>query len=209
MASNNHNPYYGDWQQQQHQQWQQRHQQWQQQYQQWQQQNQQWQQQNQQWQQQQQQQYAYQLYGYYYPHYVQQQQPPPWPLALQQYPHQQYQRQQPKPKQPVDNEVHHCCGRRYIGRQNLAKHQENHKKCSECDYAAVKAFVLEHEAKEHGKAVQNTRTKPDGVVPPNAPKIDTPEELAAWIEARKRNWPTQANIERKVNHEHRPPFLSF
>lgn len=43
-----------------------------------------------------------------------------------------------------------------------------------------------------------TRSRPDGIAPPNAPKLDTPEKLAAWIAERKKNWPTPANIERRV-----------
>lgn len=35
-------------------------------------------------------------------------------------------------------------------------------------------------------------------MPPNAPRIETPEELEAWIIARKKNWPSKANVERKV-----------
>lgn len=44
----------------------------------------------------------------------------------------------------------------------------------------------------------NFSKKPDGVVPPNAPVLDTPEKIQAWIEARKKNWPSKANVERKV-----------
>lgn len=45
---------------------------------------------------------------------------------------------------------------------------------------------------------QKRPPRTDGVVPPNAPKIDTPEDLKKWIEERKRNWPSRQNIERKV-----------
>lgn len=44
------------------------------------------------------------------------------------------------------------------------------------------------------------RSRPDGVIPPNAPRIQTPEELQAWIEARKKNWPSKDNVERKVKN---------
>jgi hypothetical protein len=44
------------------------------------------------------------------------------------------------------------------------------------------------------------KRRADGIVPANAPKINTPEELAAWIEARKKNWPSKINVERKVMH---------
>jgi hypothetical protein len=42
------------------------------------------------------------------------------------------------------------------------------------------------------------RSRPDGIIPPNAPRIETPEDLAAWIAARKKNWPSKVNVERKV-----------
>lgn len=45
--------------------------------------------------------------------------------------------------------------------------------------------------------VPNSKSKPDGIVPFNAPKLDTPEALNAWIQARKKNWPSKANVERK------------
>jgi Nuclear fragile X mental retardation-interacting protein 1 (NUFIP1) len=40
--------------------------------------------------------------------------------------------------------------------------------------------------------------RPDGIVPPNAPKLDTPEDLKKWIEERKRNWPSERNVAQKV-----------
>lgn len=45
-----------------------------------------------------------------------------------------------------------------------------------------------------------TRSRPDGIAPPNAPKLDTPEKLAMWIAERKKNWPTPTNIERRVTY---------
>jgi hypothetical protein len=46
-----------------------------------------------------------------------------------------------------------------------------------------------------------TRSRPDGIAPPNAPKLDTPEKLAMWIAERKKNWPTPTNIERRTREE--------
>ena len=45
------------------------------------------------------------------------------------------------------------------------------------------------------------RSRPDGMIPPNAPRIETPEELEAWILARKKNWPTKDNVERKEKED--------
>ncbi|KAF7728324.1 nuclear fragile X mental retardation protein interacting protein 1 [Apophysomyces ossiformis] len=89
----------------------------------------------------------------------------------------------------------YCCNRWYKSSTALVNHQKQHISCPDCEFVGVKYLVQQHEETEHGKP--GKKRKPDGVVPSNAPKIDTPEELAAWIEARKRNWPSQANIERK------------
>lgn len=50
---------------------------------------------------------------------------------------------------------------------------------------------------QRDNSVYSLRSRPDGVIPPNAPRIDTPEELAAWIAARKKNWPSKDNVDRK------------
>lgn len=51
------------------------------------------------------------------------------------------------------------------------------------------------------------KTIPDGEVPANAPRLDTPEAIAAWIQERKKNWPSQSNVERKVNNTAEIAFL--
>ncbi|CEP13946.1 hypothetical protein [Parasitella parasitica] len=69
-----------------------------------------------------------------------------------------------------------------------------------CNHMCLKSVLEEHEEAAHGKERKENNKKPsrpDGVVPPNAPKISTPEELEAWIAARKKNWPSKDNIERK------------
>lgn len=39
------------------------------------------------------------------------------------------------------------------------------------------------------------------MIPANAPRIETPEELEAWIAARKKNWPSKVNMERKEQED--------
>ncbi|KAI9273056.1 hypothetical protein BDA99DRAFT_499904 [Phascolomyces articulosus] len=90
-----------------------------------------------------------------------------------------------------------CCNRYYRSAKAIEQHMAQHTQCSKCDFTAIKTVLDEHLAVEHGIGESKKKSKPDGVVPPNAPKIDTPEALAAWIEARKKNWPSKANMERK------------
>ncbi|KAI9314903.1 hypothetical protein BX666DRAFT_426660 [Dichotomocladium elegans] len=94
-----------------------------------------------------------------------------------------------------------CCNRWYRTAAARAQHAQSHLQCTECNFAGIKSILEEHKEVEHGiippGGSTRKKSKPDGVIPPNAPKINTPEELAAWIEARKKNWPSQSNVERK------------
>lgn len=88
-----------------------------------------------------------------------------------------------------------CCYTWFQSPEALQQHQSNHKKCHMCSYEAIKVLVEDHLYHTHG--VGERSKKPDGVVPVTAPKLDTPEAIQAWIAARKKNYPTAANIERK------------
>ncbi|KAI9019532.1 hypothetical protein CLU79DRAFT_836536 [Phycomyces nitens] len=92
-----------------------------------------------------------------------------------------------------------CCNRTYKSDTALEQHQKQHIQCpnSGCDFVGIKVVLEDHEETMHGKPKKNPN-RSDGVVPPNAPRLDTPEALAAWIAARKKNWPSEANIERKA-----------
>ncbi|KAI7884006.1 hypothetical protein K492DRAFT_235075 [Lichtheimia hyalospora FSU 10163] len=98
-----------------------------------------------------------------------------------------------------------CCNRWYRTLAAKEQHERNHIQCAMCSFSGIKAVMDEHMEIQHGQTPpegsSKKKNKPDGIVPPNAPKINTPEELAAWIEARKRNWPTKANVERKQREE--------
>ncbi|KAL9554196.1 hypothetical protein PS6_003557 [Mucor atramentarius] len=101
----------------------------------------------------------------------------------------------PSPKKPK-----FCCNRWLKSAIAVAQHEKLHIKCPSCDHMCLKSALEEHEEIAHGKERKETNKKPsrpDGVIPPNAPRIDTPEELAAWIAARKKNWPSKDNVERK------------
>jgi RPA family protein len=69
----------------------------------------------------------------------------------------------------------------------LQAHVEDHETCSQCPYSACAALVKEHRAL-HSSRVQaliNMR----------------PEEVEAWREERRRNWPTEENVRRKREEE--------
>ncbi|KAL9558839.1 hypothetical protein MBANPS3_000701 [Mucor bainieri] len=101
----------------------------------------------------------------------------------------------PSPKKPK-----FCCNRWLKSAIAVAQHEKLHIQCPSCDHMCLKSALQEHEEIAHGKERKETNKKPsrpDGVIPPNAPRIDTPEELAAWIAARKKNWPSKDNVVRK------------
>ncbi|KAI8354002.1 hypothetical protein BD560DRAFT_426935 [Blakeslea trispora] len=93
-----------------------------------------------------------------------------------------------------------CCNRVLKTAMAVIQHEKLHTKCPDCDHMCLPSVLEEHEELVHGK-VPLKKKAPDGIVPPNAPKINTPEELAAWIAARKKNWPSQANVERKEQED--------
>ncbi|KAI8138169.1 nuclear fragile X mental retardation-interacting protein 1-domain-containing protein [Fennellomyces sp. T-0311] len=93
-----------------------------------------------------------------------------------------------------------CCNRWYKSAKAVEQHMSQHMQCPDCAFSGIKTILDEHLAVEHGKG-ESKKSKPDGVAPPNAPKLDTPEALAAWIAERKKNWPSQANVERKKKEE--------
>jgi hypothetical protein len=39
----------------------------------------------------------------------------------------------------------------------------------------------------------------NNMIHPLAPKLNTPEDIAAWIAQRRKQWPTETNIQKKVN----------
>ncbi|KAI8984525.1 hypothetical protein BDF20DRAFT_860386 [Mycotypha africana] len=108
-----------------------------------------------------------------------------------------------KPEQPK-NRSKLCCNKWLKSSTAIAQHEKLHIKCPSCDFMCLPSVMAEHEEVYHGKINEDKKKKPpkaDGIVPPNAPKIETPEELEAWIAARKKNWPTKANLERKQQEE--------
>ncbi|KAI8073167.1 hypothetical protein BC940DRAFT_315921 [Gongronella butleri] len=89
-----------------------------------------------------------------------------------------------------------CCDRWYKSDLAYQQHCKQHIKCEQCDYQAIPVCMTNHLAEKHG--VGNLpKKKQDGIVPAGAPKLKTQQEIDAWIQARKKNWPSAANVERK------------
>lgn len=108
------------------------------------------------------------------------------------------------PNAPSAKKPKFCCNRWLKSAIAVAQHEKLHIKCPSCDYMCLKSALQEHEENAHGKAkIENDKkpSRPDGIIPPNAPRIETPEELAAWIAERKKNWPSKENVERKAKED--------
>ncbi|CAO3612043.1 unnamed protein product [Cunninghamella blakesleeana] len=105
-----------------------------------------------------------------------------------------------KSTEPINRQ---CCNRWYKTEHALTQHTKQHIRCEECGtFEATPNIVRDHKENVHGIIQPGKKPKkPDGVVPPNAPILDTPEKIQAWIEARKKNWPSKANVERKEKED--------
>lgn len=110
----------------------------------------------------------------------------------------------------------------------LKVHVAAHRSCPDCAYKASPSLVREHQKLTHGvqkeeneaetsTATTATTKKPDStparpglagakkqqisnqnMIHPLAPKLNTPEDIAAWIAQRRKQWPTETNIQKKV-----------
>ncbi|KAI7890096.1 uncharacterized protein EV154DRAFT_512453 [Mucor mucedo] len=97
-----------------------------------------------------------------------------------------------------------CCNRWLKSSIAVAQHEKLHIKCPSCEHMCLKSALQEHEENFHGKEKKESDKKPsrpDGIIPANAPRIETPEELEAWIAARKKNWPSKDNVARKEQED--------
>ncbi|KAI8344394.1 nuclear fragile X mental retardation-interacting protein 1-domain-containing protein [Chlamydoabsidia padenii] len=95
-----------------------------------------------------------------------------------------------------------CCFRYYKTQKALEQHRSGHVACTECsDFVGIRQLLQDHMETTHGAPKKNKKSIPDGVVPANAPRLDTPEAIAAWIQERKKNWPSLSNVERKKKQE--------
>jgi hypothetical protein len=104
-------------------------------------------------------------------------------------PHNQYQHQQPH-----SNLVCVPCERTFTQASQLAAHTQTHIKCSFCSLSAAKKVIQLHEEEVHGKV--DAAEVPEELKA-RIGKLETREEIAKWIEERKKNYPTEANVAKK------------
>ncbi|KAK0148389.1 Nuclear fragile X mental retardation-interacting protein 1 [Merluccius polli] len=78
------------------------------------------------------------------------------------------------------------CDRGFKTQEHHSEHMSQHIKCSfpDCNFTAHEKIVSLHWRNSHAPGSKRI-------------KLDTPEEIAKWREERRRNYPTQDNIEKK------------
>jgi hypothetical protein len=86
----------------------------------------------------------------------------------------------------VHTETFQCdaCEKLFPNQQHYQSHVAAHVKCTHCEFYAATKVVKMHEEDVHSS----------GVI---VSKLESPEEIANWIEERKRRYPTAANLAEK------------
>ncbi|GJJ72467.1 nuclear fragile X mental retardation-interacting protein 1 [Entomortierella parvispora] len=109
----------------------------------------------------------------------------------------------------------------------LKVHIAAHRSCPDCAYKASPSLVREHQKLTHGAQKDEDETEgstaatavarkldpaparqgplggkkqqmsSQNLIHPLAPKLNTPEDIAAWIAQRRKQWPTETNIQKK------------
>ncbi|ORX92817.1 hypothetical protein LY90DRAFT_520564, partial [Neocallimastix californiae] len=85
--------------------------------------------------------------------------------------------------------IYECktCEKTFNGARQHETHMSLHKKCPECDFEASKKVLNLHIEECHSKSINKN----------SFISLNTPEEIEKWIADRKKNYPTDANIQRK------------
>lgn len=80
--------------------------------------------------------------------------------------------------------------------KSYENHLSQHVKCPQCEFSASKKVVKEHEQSIHGVFPETKSNKEISFIKKGE---DSPEDIEKWRSERRKNYPTQENIERKVN----------
>ncbi|MCI4375120.1 hypothetical protein PGIGA_G00105550 [Pangasianodon gigas] len=99
----------------------------------------------------------------------------------------QWRNKQKKQKEPEFSHFCDTCDRGFKNHDKYNEHITQHVKCSfdDCKYTAHEKLVKIHWKNSHAPGAKRI-------------KLDTPEEIAKWREERRRNYPTQSNVEKKI-----------
>eukprot|EP00941_MAST-03F_sp_MAST-3F-sp1_P000730 g730.t1 len=96
------------------------------------------------------------------------------------------------------------CDRQFKTQQSLSLHEKTHQTCQHegCSFSASSKIVKEHYRKEHTKLPPKMPKQMLDIIPSkyrNTHKMgESPEEIAKWRAARRANWPSKANIAKKL-----------
>nr|KAJ3423022.1 nuclear fragile X mental retardation protein interacting protein 1 [Polyrhizophydium stewartii] len=88
------------------------------------------------------------------------------------------------------------CDKSFSNERQMNEHMRSHKKCSLCDFVGTSKVIAAHKEEEHL----------DDEAASMYPKVvlETPEDIEQWIKARKRNYPTDQNIQKKFKTDEKP-----
>ncbi|TPX43428.1 hypothetical protein SeMB42_g04359 [Synchytrium endobioticum] len=93
----------------------------------------------------------------------------------------------PAPPRPPPPESWNCvtCSKTFQNPEKLENHMKLHEKCPHCDFEAIPKVMGWHQQEMHAGTLKLPKA------------AESPEEIAKWIEDRKKNWPSAANLARK------------
>jgi hypothetical protein len=123
-------------------------------------------------------------YYYQYADYYQQQQQQQQQQVVQ--PREYKRPKKRKPQRSLSNPAFFCspCNKGFGKFQTYDAHLKAHQKCAYCNFSALPKFVSMHYQEAHQKRV---------------PLVDSQEDIDAYIKARKRKYPTEDNIIKRIS----------
>ncbi|CAI2193409.1 9026_t:CDS:2 [Funneliformis geosporum] len=92
------------------------------------------------------------------------------------------------------------CVKSFAHEAQLKYHMNLHRKCDHCEFSAMTNILKTHLFEVH-KLGSNPMKSDESLKAVMDFHLDTPEAIAKWIEQRKKNYPTDVNIERKKKLE--------